>query len=108
MARTKLTLSAIDSRIPQAHVLRRALPTPWAAKGLVMRSVIAAAGGRHVDTTDGVRVVESDGSWVLVLPDPAEAVTHLWGESASAESSAALLREWASVVDRAGVDWAGR
>jgi mannose-1-phosphate guanylyltransferase/phosphomannomutase len=108
VARTKLTLSAIDSRIPQAHVLRRALPTPWAAKGLVMRSVIAAAGGRHVDTTDGVRVVESDGSWVLVLPDPAEAVTHLWGESASAESSAALLREWASVVDRAGVDWAGR
>src|SRR5664280_1834792 len=41
VARTKLTLSAIDSRIPQAHVLRRALPTPWAAKGLVMRSVIA-------------------------------------------------------------------
>ncbi|MGW2601551.1 SagB family peptide dehydrogenase, partial [Streptomyces klenkii] len=28
-----------------------------AAKGLVMRSVVEAAGDRHVDTTDGVRVV---------------------------------------------------
>ncbi|GAA4957195.1 hypothetical protein GCM10023238_24790 [Streptomyces heliomycini] len=33
-----------------------------------------------MDTTDGVRVVETDGRWVMVLPDPAEAVTHLWAE----------------------------
>ncbi len=39
VARTKLTLSQIDARIPQAHVLRRSVPTPWAAKGMVMRSV---------------------------------------------------------------------
>ena len=46
-----------------------------------MRAVVEAAGDREVDTTDGVRVVEDDGRWALVLPDPAEAVTHLWAEA---------------------------
>ena len=60
VARTQLTLSQIDARIPRAHVLRRDLATPWAVKGLVMRTVVEAAGDRSVDTTDGVRVVEPD------------------------------------------------
>ncbi len=37
VARTRLTLSQIDRRIPDAHLLRRSVPTPWAAKGSVMR-----------------------------------------------------------------------
>ena len=55
-----------------------------------------------MDTTDGVRVVETDGRWVMVLPDPAEAVTHLWAEGPDDASAQALLDEWAAVVDSAG------
>ena len=33
VARTRLTLSQIDARIPAAHLLNRSMPTPWAAKG---------------------------------------------------------------------------
>lgn len=102
VARTQLTLSQIDARIPKAHVLKRDLATPWAVKGLVMRRVVEAAGERHVDTTDGVRVVETDGRWVMVLPDPAEAVTHLWAEGPDDASAQALLDEWSAVVDSAG------
>ncbi len=103
VARTRLTLSQIDARIPRAHLLRRSMPTPWAAKGSVMRTVVEAAGGREMDTTDGVRVIESNGDWVLVLPDPADAVTHLWAEGPDADSAQALLDEWAAVVEQAGV-----
>nr|WP_276209468.1 hypothetical protein [Streptomyces dangxiongensis] len=102
VARTQLTVSQIDARIPRAHVLKRDLATPWAVKGLVMRRVVEAAGNRFVDTTDGVRVVETDGRWVMVLPDPAEAVTHLWAEGPDDTSAQALLDEWAAVVDSAG------
>jgi mannose-1-phosphate guanylyltransferase/phosphomannomutase len=102
VARTQLTLSQIDARIPRAHVHRRDLPTPWAQKGMVMRSVVEAAGNRQVDTTDGVRVVEPDGRWTMVLPDPAEAVTHLWAEGPDPTSTQALLDEWAAVVENAG------
>ena len=102
VARTRLTLSQIDARIPEAHLLRRSMPTPWAAKGSVMRTVVEAAGTREVDTTDGVRVVEPDRGWVLVLPDPAEAVTHLWAEGTDADTAQTLLDEWAVVVEGAG------
>jgi mannose-1-phosphate guanylyltransferase / phosphomannomutase len=102
VARTKLTLSQIDARIPAAHVVRRSVPTPWAAKGSVMRVVLEAAHGRHVDLTDGVRVVEPDGSWALVLPDPAEALTHLWAEAHDTASAAGLLTAWSAVVADAG------
>ncbi|WP_026416588.1 mannose-1-phosphate guanyltransferase [Actinomadura oligospora] len=102
VARTRMTLSQIDRRIPEAHLLRRSVPTPWAAKGSVMRTVVEAADGRTIDTTDGVRVVEDDGRWVLVLPDPSEAVTHLWAEGPDADAAQELLEEWATVVERAG------
>jgi mannose-1-phosphate guanylyltransferase/phosphomannomutase len=74
------------------------VPTRWAKKGLVMREVLAAAGTREVDTTDGIRVVEADGRWALMLPDPSEAITHLWAEASTAAAAEDLLRVWAQVV----------
>ncbi len=100
VARTRLQLSEIDARIPQSHVVRRAVPTPWAAKGMVMRAVVEEAGERLLDTTDGVRVVEADGRWALILPDPTEPVTHLWAEGADPGAAAALMDRWVTVVSR--------
>jgi mannose-1-phosphate guanylyltransferase/phosphomannomutase len=102
VARTQLQVSEIDSRIPRSHVSRRAVPTPWAAKGQVMRAVVEAAGSKPLDTTDGVRVLEDDGGWALVLPDPAEPVTHVWAEAADDVAAAALLEHWSEVVSRTG------
>ncbi len=101
VARTRLSLSQIDTRIPEAKLLKRAVPTPWAAKGAVMRSVIEAAEGLTTDTTDGVRVVADDGSWVLIIPAAAEPVTDLWAEAQDVDAAQALLEHWAQVVEQA-------
>ncbi len=101
VARTQLTLSAIDNRIPQAHVTRADVPTPWARKGQVMRSVAEAAADLNRDTTDGIRVVEPDGRWVMVLPDPVEASTRLWAEGPTDASARELLNSWVRVVEKA-------
>ena len=101
VARAQLTLSQIDARIPQAHVLRQDVETPWAAKGQVMRSVIEAAGDRNVDTTDGVRIVEEDRRWALVLPDPTQAITRVWAEGPDAVAAKELVEEWSTVVEQA-------
>jgi mannose-1-phosphate guanylyltransferase / phosphomannomutase len=100
VARTQLQLSEIDTRIPESHIVRRSMPTPWAAKGMVMRAVVEEAAGRDVDTTDGVRVVEADGSWALVLPDPAEPITHVWAEASTDQAAAQLLDRWVAVLSR--------
>jgi mannose-1-phosphate guanylyltransferase/phosphomannomutase len=102
VARTRLTLSQIDARIPIAHMLKRSIPTPWAAKGSVMRTVVEAAGSNQIDTTDGVRVVVPGRGWILALPDPADAVTHLWAEGNDADDAQLLMEEWAEVVEQAG------
>jgi mannose-1-phosphate guanylyltransferase/phosphomannomutase len=102
VARTRLTLSQIDDRIPQAYVVHRSVPTPWAAKGAVMRSVLEAAGDRQTDLTDGVRIVEGEAGWALVLPDPLEAVTHLWAEGSDSAAATDLLEQWAEVVEKSG------
>ncbi|MEV0587528.1 mannose-1-phosphate guanyltransferase [Nonomuraea sp. NPDC050310] len=101
VARTRLSLSQIDARIPEAKLLRRAVPTPWAAKGVVMRSVIEAAEGLRTDTTDGVRVLSADGGWVLILPSATEPVTDLWAEAADVDAAQALLERWGRVVEEA-------
>jgi mannose-1-phosphate guanylyltransferase/phosphomannomutase len=102
VARTRLTLSQIDARIPQAHVLRRTVPTPWGVKGMVMRAVVAAAGERELDTVDGVRVLEGDGRWALVLPDPGHAETHVWAEGPDEAVATDLLEQWAGIVASTG------
>ena len=102
VARTRLTLSQIDARIPRAHVVRRSVPTPWAVKGTVMRTVMAAAEGERLDLTDGVRVVEGDRRWALVLPDPTEAVTHVWAEGEDDEDATSRVTAWVEVVDGTG------
>jgi len=38
----------------------------------------------------------------VMLPDPAEAVTHLWAEGTDADTAQTLLDEWAAVVEQAG------
>lgn len=105
VARTRLSLSQIDARIPEAKLLKRTVPTPWAAKGAVMRSVIEAAeaepNGYRIDTTDGVRVASDDGSWVLILPAATEPVTDLWAEAADVDTAQSLLERWAHLVEEA-------
>ena len=101
VARTQLR-SPRSTRGSQSPTSPGVVPTPWAAKGMVMRAVVEAAGDRELDTTDGVRVVEPDGRWALVLPDPAEPVTHLWAEAPTHAAVDALLDEWTEVVERAG------
>ncbi|MFI7446177.1 sugar phosphate nucleotidyltransferase [Nonomuraea sp. NPDC049714] len=107
VARTRLSLSQIDARIPEAKLLKRAIPTQWKAKGAVMRSVIEAAEsapeGYHIDTTDGVRVVGEDGSWVLILPAATEPVTDLWAEASDVDTAQLLLERWATVVEQAAM-----
>jgi len=102
VARTRLTLSQIDARIPVAHLLKRSIPTPWAAKAVSCARSWRPPAITISITTDGVRVAERDRGWVLVLPDPADAVTHLWAEGNDADTAQLLLDEVASVVEQAG------
>ncbi|MDP4014495.1 MAG: sugar phosphate nucleotidyltransferase [Candidatus Nanopelagicales bacterium] len=101
VARAKLTLSTIDSRIPVSHVVHADVVTPWARKALVMGTVREHAGAQPQKPVGGVLVDHDARRWVFVRPDSAEAVTHLWAEGESLADAEGLLGQWVNVVKQA-------
>ncbi len=75
-------LSEVVARLPKACSAHEEVVTPWEKKGLVMRSVMSLGQGKPLVLVDGVKVVH-EGGWVLVVPDPEEALTHVWADGSS-------------------------
>jgi mannose-1-phosphate guanylyltransferase/phosphomannomutase len=73
-------LSMVVEALPEIHVAHETIVTPWERKGTVMREIVERAGSREVELVDGVKVIDGD-QWALVLPDPDEALTHVWAEA---------------------------
>jgi len=71
--------------------------TPWERKGAVMREMVEQAAGEEVVLVDGVKVLHPDG-WALVLPDPEDAVTHVWAEAGNDQDARRLAQEYAKRI----------
>jgi mannose-1-phosphate guanylyltransferase / phosphomannomutase len=82
LAAVDRSLSQVVAALPSTHVAHETIVTPWERKGTVMREIVERAGSRETELIDGVKVIEDD-RWALVLPDPDEALTHVWAEAGS-------------------------
>ena len=85
LARSGRQLAEVRRGLPAVHMVHETVATPWEQKGLVMRTLVEKADGELV-LVDGVKVRHGL-DWALALPDPAEPVTHLWAEAASAATA---------------------
>jgi mannose-1-phosphate guanylyltransferase / phosphomannomutase len=93
LAIVDLPLSSIVADLPASHVVHDTIVTPWERKGTVMREMVERVGTKQVELIDGVKVSDERG-WVLVLPDPEEALTHVWAEGATDTDSRRLAEEY--------------
>ncbi len=80
-----ITLSELVDMIPSIHMHKQEVECRWNDKGKVIRRLIQENSGSRVETLDGVKVYNSDGGWVLVLPDAEKAACSIISEGASAE-----------------------
>jgi mannose-1-phosphate guanylyltransferase/phosphomannomutase len=101
MADTELTLNQLNARIPATTVLSRRIPVAWHRRGAAMRSVRQHAHEDRLDTLDGIRIMEPDDSWCLVLPEDDQASFTMFAEAGAAEAATALLDRWQAVVEGA-------
>ena len=86
--------------LPRPTLVHRALPCPWARKGLVMRLLNENLASRRLDLLDGVKAYDERG-WVQALPDPDEPFVHVYAEGATEELSEELADEvaaWVSAI----------
>jgi mannose-1-phosphate guanylyltransferase/phosphomannomutase len=86
-------LSQVVAGLPDIHVVHETIVTPWERKGTVMREIVERVGGRETELIDGVKVIDGD-RWALVLPDPDEALTHVWAEAGSDVEARRVAQEY--------------
>jgi mannose-1-phosphate guanylyltransferase/phosphomannomutase len=86
-------LSQVVAGLPHTHVAHETIVTPWERKGTVMREIVERAGSRETELIDGVKVIEDD-RWALVLPDPDEALTHVWAEAGTDVDARRMAQEY--------------
>ena len=94
LARRAVRLSEVVDELPDQHLVRESVVTPWEQKGTVMRTLMERSGDREVVLVDGVKV-RHDGGWVLAWPDPEEPVTNVWAEADSDLAARQLAEEYA-------------
>ena len=56
MARLDVRLHQLAGTVPESHVVRLEVPCPDERKGAVMRRLIEATKGDHIELIEGVRV----------------------------------------------------
>jgi mannose-1-phosphate guanylyltransferase / phosphomannomutase len=85
------SLAEIVDATPPMPVLQEDVPTPMEQKGLVMRTLMEqlTEEGAELVLVDGIKTVSEQG-WVLIVPDPADPVTHVWAEGSDLAASEAL------------------
>lgn len=93
LATTGRRLSEVVRSLPALHVVEDTVPTAWEQKGTVMRTLVEQTKEREVVLVDGVKVLHPEG-WVLVAPDPDEAVTRVWAEGPSDHEARRLAEEY--------------
>jgi mannose-1-phosphate guanylyltransferase/phosphomannomutase len=98
LARNRITLGEVVDALPEAHVARQDVPTPWEAKGTVMRRLLERMDDERTDTTDGLKAFLGE-DWVLVAPHPVDPVIRVWAEAGSSAEADDLAREYAGVVE---------
>ena len=100
LAQADRPFSAVVDELPDVHIAKDVVVTPWEQKGSVMRSLVEQSADRDVDLVDGVRIHLDDGAWALILPDPEEPLTRVVAEADTAEAAAALAAEYRRRIEQ--------
>jgi mannose-1-phosphate guanylyltransferase/phosphomannomutase len=92
-------LSALVAELPEVTLVHDDVHCPWAAKGIVMRTLIDEAKGYETDNLDGLKVYLDEG-WVNLMPDPDRPRFHIYAEGRTPDESTALCERYrARLID---------
>lgn len=92
LAHHGVRLSEVIDQLPRVHLAHETVPTPWDQKGAVMRTLMEQT-TRPTVLVDGIKV-QHEGGWALALPDPDEAITHVYAEGSTDAEARRLAREY--------------
>ena len=102
LACESVRLSDVVDSLDIPPMVRKAVACPWEHKGRVMRVLAQDPRGVRREFIDGLRLFLDDG-WVLMLPDPAEAVVHVYSEASNEETAYEHAERFADRINEIAV-----
>ncbi len=103
LALTEVTLGTIDAQTPRRHFVKRHVPCPWHVKGQVMRHTMKHTEHMRRLLIEGVKVFPNEKDpleSVLLNPDRARPLFHIYAESGDPARADALAAEYETQVTR--------
>ncbi|MGB9613427.1 MAG: nucleotidyltransferase, partial [Candidatus Margulisiibacteriota bacterium] len=97
LAKSKIKLSELAAEVPKITMVSKEISCPPELKGKVLRTIVDSC-QREVDLTDGIKIFY-DEDWVLILPDPARPVIHLWAEAKNEKQAQKLVAEYLKIIN---------
>src|SRR5205809_427067 len=94
------SLSALVAALQQYHIKKANVEVPVERREAVLAAIVELAKGRKVDSTDGVKILETDGA-VLVRPSGTEPIFRVYAEAKTPARADALAEEGVSWIKRA-------
>lgn len=96
-------LSEFAAELPPVYLSTLEVRCPWESKGKVMRRLTeeaskAGSSGR-TELIDGIKLTDADNEWVLILPDAAEPVFHIYAESHDQDGAVARTHQYAEKIE---------
>jgi mannose-1-phosphate guanylyltransferase/phosphomannomutase len=94
-------LSEFTAELPPVFLSTAEVRCPWDAKGKVMRRLTEESSNSRgrTELIDGIKMTDSEREWVLVLPDAAEPVFHVYAEGESQDAAADRARLFAQKIE---------
>ncbi|HET7700030.1 MAG TPA: sugar phosphate nucleotidyltransferase [Candidatus Limnocylindria bacterium] len=103
LAVTGQTLSEVMDQTPVASLARIQVTCPWEQKGRVLRVLAQDPRTDRVRQIDGVKH-QSDGEWVLVLPDADRPLFNIYAEAHDEGRAWTLAHEYAERLEHLRMD----
>src|SRR5207244_11468743 len=94
------SLSALVAALPQYHIKKANVEVPVERREAVLAAIVELAKGRKVDSTDGVKILETDGA-VLVRPSGTEPSFRVSAEAKTPVRADALAEERVTWIKKA-------
>ena len=97
-------LSEFAAELPPVYLSTLEVRCPWEAKGKVMRRLTEEAskadnGNSRTELIDGIKLIDAENNWVLILPDAAEPIFHIYAESHNQEGAVARTHQYAAKIE---------
>ncbi len=99
LALQKVRVRDVVETLPPYHIAQRRVACPWDMKGTVMRLLNDEYRDQIVEQVDGVKIRLDTDQWVLVVPEPDEAVFTIVTEAESQQAAAALADRYVRVIE---------